>query len=62
MADSNCEEVPAYRHTARASERCTDMRQSSRPPWRATSGPLRTAVKITPATDADHTTTTPASA
>jgi len=40
----------------------TSMRQSSRPPWRATSGPLRTAVKITPATDADHTTTTPASA
>ena len=40
----------------------TDVRQSSRPPVRVTSGPQRIAVKITPAKDAGHTTTTPASA
>ena len=62
VADNNREEVPAYRHTTRASERCTDVRQSSRPTRRATSGPQRPAVKITPATSAGPSTSTATSA
>lgn len=46
------------RHTHRKLGKA-DMQQSSRPPWRATSGTQCSAVKITPASSAGHTTTTP---
>lgn len=49
--------VPTRRRIAQPKGRA-NMRQSSRPPCRATSGPQRTAVNITPAPSAVPTTPT----